>query len=365
MAIPPPIAAIALSLLTFQGVKLAPLMKNRPTVEMNASAANLMTVVTAWTEPMFFTPDRLITAGIHSPASTSSTEKNLFWLLLMKCSTYSTQPTAIAALPAHAVIQYDHAFANPSPLPNATRAYAYGPPSAGNRRDNAANSIASASAPTVVSAIEISVIGPYDAREVGRLKMPTPMMLPMIRAIAWGRPNFGPAAPVVFCSDPVTSTLSDMLTPGRLRWRGVRPLASRCLVQTFAIVSRPPVKCRHPSGGDSGRRCAADVVRAGAVPPRARWLAPGTPRRASGRSSASGFSPCSARRRGCSPSAGTCWSAAAAGCAARRGSAAPRAGCRAGVRPAPWRVHRAPRRSVAGQTDPVAVASSARSGSRS
>ena len=29
--------------------------------------------------------------------------------MLMKCSTYSTQPTAIAALPAHAVIQYDHA----------------------------------------------------------------------------------------------------------------------------------------------------------------------------------------------------------------------------------------------------------------
>ena len=127
---------------------------------MNASAANLMTVVTAWTEPMFFTPDRLITAGIHSPASTSSTEKNLFWLLLMKCSTYSTQPTAIAALPAHAVIQYDHAFANPSRLPNATRAYAYGPPSAGSRRDSAANSNASSSAPTVVSATETRVIGP-------------------------------------------------------------------------------------------------------------------------------------------------------------------------------------------------------------
>jgi hypothetical protein len=58
------------------------------------------------------------------------------------------------------VIQYDHAFANPSPLPNATRAYAYGPPSAGNRRDSAANSNASASAPTVMSAIDTSVIGP-------------------------------------------------------------------------------------------------------------------------------------------------------------------------------------------------------------
>ena len=40
---------------------------------MNASATNLMMVVMTWTEPMFFTPDRLTAAGIHSPASTSST----------------------------------------------------------------------------------------------------------------------------------------------------------------------------------------------------------------------------------------------------------------------------------------------------
>src|SRR5215469_15319093 len=260
MAIPPPIALIALSPLTFQGVKLALEMKNRPTIDTNATAANLMIVVITCTEPMFLTPDRLTAAGSHSPISTSNTVISLFWPLLMKCSTYSTQPTAIAAFPAHAVIQYDHAFANPSLLPNATRAYAYGPPSAGNLRDSAANSIASASAPTVVSAIEISVIGPYVAREVGRLKMPTPMMLPMISAIACGRPNFGPSAPVVVCSDPVTSTLSDMLTPGRLRWRGVRPLASRCLVPTVAMVSRPRARCRHPSGGDSGRRCAAEVL---------------------------------------------------------------------------------------------------------
>ena len=66
----------------------------------------------------------------------------------------------MAALPAQAVIQYDQAFANPSRLPNATRAYAYGPPSDGSRRERAANSSASASAPTVVSAIETSVIGP-------------------------------------------------------------------------------------------------------------------------------------------------------------------------------------------------------------
>ena len=127
---------------------------------MNASAANLTMVVPTWTEPMFLTPDRLIAAGIHSPTSTSSTVIHLVWPLLMKCSTYRTQPTAIAALPAHAVIQYDQAFANPSRLPNATRAYAYGPPSAGSRRDSAANSSASTSAPTVVSAIETRVIGP-------------------------------------------------------------------------------------------------------------------------------------------------------------------------------------------------------------
>src|SRR5215831_10565582 len=251
MAIPPPIALIAPSPLTFQGVKLALEMKNRPTIDTNATAANLMIVVITCTEPMFLTPDRLTAAGSHSPTSTSRTVISLFWPLLMKCSTYRTQPTAIAAFPAHAVIQYDHAFANPSPLPNATRAYAYGPPSAGNLRDSAANSIASASAPTVVSAIEISVIGPYDASEVGRLKMPTPMMLPMISAIACGRPNFGPSAPVVVCSDPVTSTLSAMALswPATVARRAL--LAPSCLVPTFAIVSGPAGKCRHPSGGDT------------------------------------------------------------------------------------------------------------------
>jgi hypothetical protein len=54
---------------------------------------------------MFFTPDRLIAAGTHNPTSTSSTENSRLWSLLTKCSTYRTQPTAIAALPAHAVIQ--------------------------------------------------------------------------------------------------------------------------------------------------------------------------------------------------------------------------------------------------------------------
>src|SRR5215467_6144389 len=96
----------------------------------------------------------------------------------------------MAAFPAHAVIQYDHAFTKPKALPNAAREYAYGPPSAGMRRDSAPNRIASASAPTVVSAIETSVIGPKGASELGRLKMPTPMMLPMMRAIAVVSPNW-------------------------------------------------------------------------------------------------------------------------------------------------------------------------------
>src|SRR6516165_11458171 len=160
MAIPPPIALIALSPLTFQGVKLALEMKNRPTIDTKATAANLMIVVITWTEPMFLTPDRLTAAGSQSPASTSNTVIHRVCPVLTKCSTYSTQPTAIAALPAHAVIQYDQAFANPSRLPKATRAYAYGPPSAGSRRDRLANSSASASAPTVGSTIDTSVIGP-------------------------------------------------------------------------------------------------------------------------------------------------------------------------------------------------------------
>ena len=45
-----------------------------------------------------------------------------------------------------------------------------------------------------MSAIETSVIGPIPASEVGRLKIPTPMMLPMISATATGRPKPPPAA---------------------------------------------------------------------------------------------------------------------------------------------------------------------------
>src|SRR5262244_1224385 len=49
-------------------------------------------------------------------------------------------------------------------------------------------------APIVVSPMETKVIGPMPANEVGRLKIPTPMMLPMISAIATGRPKPPPAA---------------------------------------------------------------------------------------------------------------------------------------------------------------------------
>src|SRR5215475_1664804 len=195
---PAPIALIAPWPLTFHGVKWALLMKNRPTIDTNRSAANLRTVVIIWTEPMFLTPDRLMIAGSHRPTSTSRTVISLFWPLLMNTSTYSTQPTAIPALPAHAVIQYDHALKKPTTLPNAAREYAYGPPSAGSRRDSAANISASAIAPTVVSTIETSVIGPIPASEVGRLKIPTPMMLPMMSAIATGRPKPPPAAAAPF-----------------------------------------------------------------------------------------------------------------------------------------------------------------------
>ena len=38
-------------------------------------------------------------------------------------------------------------------------------------------------------------MGPYEASEVGRLKMPTPMMLPMIKAMAVVRPKLRPASP--------------------------------------------------------------------------------------------------------------------------------------------------------------------------
>src|SRR5262245_15287258 len=135
-------------------------MKKRPTVDMKRRAKNLRMVVTTWIEPMFLTPERLTQAGSQSPTRTSSIEIHLFSSLLTKRSTYSTQPTAIAAFPAHAVIQYDQAFMNPRGLPKPARAYAYGPPSAGSRRESEPKSTARTSAPTVVSPSEMSVIGP-------------------------------------------------------------------------------------------------------------------------------------------------------------------------------------------------------------
>jgi hypothetical protein len=47
--------------------------------------------------------ERNVVCGLDG--STSSTEKTGLWPVLMKCSRYRTQPTAIAALPTHAVIQ--------------------------------------------------------------------------------------------------------------------------------------------------------------------------------------------------------------------------------------------------------------------
>jgi hypothetical protein len=47
--------------------KLADLMNSNPIVAMKSSGTNFSTVVTIWVIAMFRTPDRLITAGIHSP----------------------------------------------------------------------------------------------------------------------------------------------------------------------------------------------------------------------------------------------------------------------------------------------------------
>ena len=84
---------------------------------MNANARNFKIVVATWMAPMFFTPDRFTNAGSHRPMSTSRMEAHRAWPLLTNSSTYSTQPTAIAALPAHAVIQYDQALVKPSGFP--------------------------------------------------------------------------------------------------------------------------------------------------------------------------------------------------------------------------------------------------------
>src|SRR4029450_7349116 len=83
--------------------------------------------------------------------------------------------------------------------------------SAGTRADSAANINASATAPTVVSAMAMMLIGPIEASEYGRVKMPTPMMLPRISAVAWGNPSLGPVS-AVDCAAP--GLISTMIPPG-------------------------------------------------------------------------------------------------------------------------------------------------------
>src|SRR5262249_34971314 len=120
--IAPPIALIVLWPLVFQGVKLPVVMKNRPTVDMNTSGMNLRIEVHNWTDPMFFTPLRLIAAGIHNPIRARMTENHLLWSLLMNSATETPQPPTMGALPAQAVIQYSQAFEKPVRFPKATRA---------------------------------------------------------------------------------------------------------------------------------------------------------------------------------------------------------------------------------------------------
>src|SRR5262245_13377782 len=57
------------------------------------------------------------------------------------------------------------------------------------RVDIETNIKARASAPTVVMAMASKLMGPYAASEVGRLKIPTPMMLPTISAVACESPS--------------------------------------------------------------------------------------------------------------------------------------------------------------------------------
>ena len=87
MAIALPIADTVESPLTFHGVKLPELIASRPTVDMMTSGTNLMTDVHSCTAPMFFTPVRLIAAGIHSPTSAMTIDHTVAWPLLTNFST--------------------------------------------------------------------------------------------------------------------------------------------------------------------------------------------------------------------------------------------------------------------------------------
>src|SRR4030095_10353867 len=123
---------------TFHGVKFPVSMKKTPITDTTARAANFKTVVITCTDAMLLTPLRLITPASNNPTSAMRMSAHLpsgefSPALVSRYSTYSTQPVTMAALPAHAVIQYDQALKNPIRLPNAARAYAYGPPAAGVR----------------------------------------------------------------------------------------------------------------------------------------------------------------------------------------------------------------------------------------
>jgi hypothetical protein len=80
-------------------------MNSRPTVAMNNSGMNFSTVVTTWAAAKFRSPDRLTSAGSHSPIMAMTMDQDLACPLFQNTSTYPTQATTIAALPAHAVIQ--------------------------------------------------------------------------------------------------------------------------------------------------------------------------------------------------------------------------------------------------------------------
>src|SRR5690242_11699039 len=78
------------------------------------------------------------------------------------------------------------------------------------RRASEANRKANVSAPTVVSPSDTRLIGPYTDSEVGRLKMPTPMMLPTISAVAVPSPKPPPLLDVLSAATPWATTR----TPG-------------------------------------------------------------------------------------------------------------------------------------------------------
>src|SRR6478752_1952048 len=95
----------------------------------------------------------------------------------------------MAALPAHAAIQYPQAVQNPAKSPNARRAYAYGPPVSGYARPRFANTSASRIAPAPVNTHASNEIGPVDASDAGSPKTPDPTMFPITSAVAIHSPS--------------------------------------------------------------------------------------------------------------------------------------------------------------------------------